>query len=99
AGKIRHSHVEMVAEFVTVPTRLKQVMALKPGDVMPIDLPDLITARVDDVPVLECEYGSHERQRALRVRRVINHAHVDEAVSDTTFTRDATAPAEDPDHE
>ncbi len=99
AGKIRHSHVEVVAEFVTVPTRLKQVMALKPGDVLPIDLPDLITARVDDVPVLECEYGSHEGQRALRVRRVINHAHVDEAVSDTTFTRDATAPAEDPDHE
>src|SRR5699024_45273 len=57
AGEIRHSEVDLVAEFVTVSGRIGQVMALKKGDVLPIELPDQVIARVDGVPVLECEYG------------------------------------------
>lgn len=99
AGKIRQSHVDMTAEFVTIPLRLGQVNSLQPGDVLPIELPDSVLARVDDVPVLECEYGSHEGQRALRVSRVINHAHIDEAEPDPAFTRGVASPDEESEHD
>lgn len=39
-----------------------------------MDIPNTITARVDGVPVMECEYGSQQQQRALRVLRMIDHA-------------------------
>ncbi|GAA3540280.1 flagellar motor switch protein FliM [Zobellella aerophila] len=73
AGEIRHSEVELVANFVTLPTRIAQVMALKVGDVLPMELPDTVVAGVDGVPVMECEYGSQHELRALRVIRIIEH--------------------------
>jgi len=75
AGEIRQSEVELVAEFVSLSSRIGGVMSLKRGDVLPIDLPATVTARVDGVPVLECEYGSRNGQRALRVARVIERAN------------------------
>ncbi|QIL89892.1 flagellar motor switch protein FliM [Microbulbifer sp. SH-1] len=71
AGEIRQSEIELVAEFAAIPSRIGQVLALKPGDVLPIELPTSVTARVDGVPVLECDYGSRNGQSALRVTQVI----------------------------
>ncbi|WP_299595876.1 flagellar motor switch protein FliM [uncultured Microbulbifer sp.] len=71
AGEIRQSEVELVAEFANIPSRIGKVLALKPGDILPIDLPSKVTARVDGVPVLECEYGSRKGVSALRVAKVI----------------------------
>ncbi|WP_323846731.1 flagellar motor switch protein FliM [Microbulbifer magnicolonia] len=74
AGEIRQSEVELVAEFASLPSRIGAVMDLKRGDVLPLDLPGTVTARVDGVPVLECEFGSRNGQRALRVSRMIERS-------------------------
>lgn len=73
AGEIKHSQVELVADFVDIVTSIGRVMSLKSGDVLPIELPDIVSARVDGVPVMECEFGSQHEQRALRVRKLIDH--------------------------
>ncbi|MBE0489179.1 MAG: flagellar motor switch protein FliM [Halomonas sp.] len=75
AGEIRHSEVELVANFTQIPTRIAHVMSLKVGDILPVELPATIIARVDGVPVMECEYGSQHEQRALRVLSMIDHTH------------------------
>ncbi|SHF11082.1 flagellar motor switch protein FliM [Modicisalibacter ilicicola DSM 19980] len=74
AGEIKHSQVELVADFVDIEASIAQVMSLKVGDVLPIELPEIVPARVDGVPVMNCEFGSQHGQRALRVRRLIDHA-------------------------
>jgi flagellar motor switch protein FliM len=89
AGKIRASEVELVAEFVQVAARIGQVQALQAGDVLPIDLPGSVTATVNGVPVLRCEYGSHNGQRALRVLETVNHADPDDAPTDAFARRPA----------
>ncbi|WP_227368229.1 flagellar motor switch protein FliM [Halomonas sp. M20] len=73
AGEIKHSQVELIADFVEVDASISQVMSLKMGDVLPIELPDIVPARVDGVPVMNCEFGSQSGQRALRVRQLIDH--------------------------
>ncbi|WP_163559784.1 flagellar motor switch protein FliM [Halomonas sp. NO4] len=73
AGELRHSEVELIANFTTIPSRIAHVMALKVGDVLPLELPETVTASVDGVPVMKCEYGSQHDQRALRVIRIIDH--------------------------
>lgn len=98
AGQLRESSVEMVAEFVSIPSRIKQVRALQVGDVLPIDLPQSITARVDGVPVLACEYGSHKGQRALRVLRLINHEATD-ASAGNAFVKGSAPTPQESDHE
>jgi flagellar motor switch protein FliM len=74
ASEIRHSAVELVANFTEVESRIAEVMSLKAGDVLPIELPEKVTASVDGVPVMECQYGSRNDQRALRVLRIFDHA-------------------------
>ncbi|WP_288130938.1 flagellar motor switch protein FliM [Microbulbifer sp.] len=74
AGEIRQSEIELVAEFASVPSHIGRVLSLKPGDILPIDLPSAVVASVDGVPVLECEYGSRNGQSALRVAKVIERS-------------------------
>ncbi|WP_373183825.1 flagellar motor switch protein FliM [Halomonas campaniensis] len=93
AGEIRHSEVELVADFTQVPTRIAHVMALKVGDILPLELPDTVTARVDGVPVMECEYGSQHDQRALRVLRMIDHAQ--NTASSDAFVRGSAPPSKE----
>lgn len=73
--ELQSSGLDLITQFVEIPVRLPQVMALKVGDVLPVSLPKTVTATVSGLPVLECEYGSVNNHRALRVRRILaNHA-------------------------
>lgn len=71
--EVQQSHVELIADFVELPLRLPQVMSLKPGDVLPIDLPETVLVTVNGLPMLECEFGSTDENRALKVKRVLNN--------------------------
>ncbi|MGH8116418.1 MAG: flagellar motor switch protein FliM [Rhodanobacteraceae bacterium] len=97
AGKIRHPEVELVAELVTIPGRIRQVRALQPGNVLPIELPQSVTARVDGVPVLKCAYGSHKGQRALRVLSTISNADAPTPTVQVS-TRGPAPPAQETNH-
>ncbi|MFO8044925.1 MAG: flagellar motor switch protein FliM [Halomonas sp.] len=93
AGEIRHSEVELVTDFATIPTRIAHVMALKEGDILPLELPETVTASVDGVPVMECEYGSQHEQRALRVLRMIDHAQ--SAATADSFVKGSAPPSKE----
>ncbi|MFD2189673.1 flagellar motor switch protein FliM [Pistricoccus aurantiacus] len=74
AGELRQSEVELVADFMDIPSNLGQVTRLKVGDVLPVELPETVIVRVGDVAVMECEYGRQQQQSALRVKHLIDHA-------------------------
>jgi flagellar motor switch protein FliM len=70
--QVKHSQLELVANFVDIPMRLSQILKLKPGDVLPVEKPDRLIAHVDGVPVLTSQYGVLNEQYALRVEHLIN---------------------------
>ncbi|MCE8034537.1 flagellar motor switch protein FliM [Billgrantia tianxiuensis] len=98
AGEIRRSEVELIANFADIPTRIAHVMALKVGDVLPLELPETVTASVDGVPVMECDYGSQHEQRALRVIRIIDHG-AQNPVSKDAFIKGAAPQAKESKHD
>ena len=69
--ELRDTHVDLVAQFMEIPSQISQVLSLKIGDILPIELPKLIKAGVDGVPVLECGYGSSGNKRALSVHKFL----------------------------
>lgn len=69
--EIQAAEVEMVAELATAGATIEQLLAMKVGDFIEIERPRLIEARVDGVPLLECEYGTHNRKYALKVVRTL----------------------------
>ena len=46
-------------------------MNVKVGDVLDLDLPAHVLAHVDDIPIFECSYGTHNGQVALRVEKLL----------------------------
>jgi len=73
AGEIKQTEVELVADFARLPVRISDVIALKVGDVLPFELPGVISANVDGVPIMDCTYGRIGDHRALRVTRMVDH--------------------------
>ena len=74
--QIQAAEVELVAELATAPATVEQLLALKPGDFIELDLSPAIEAKVDGVPVLECHYGTSNGRYALKVDRLISSSNL-----------------------
>ena len=70
--QIQLAEVEIVADLGTAQVSLRDIVDMKVGDVIPIDIPDTIEAKVDGVPVMECAYGRMNGQYTLRVEKLLS---------------------------
>jgi flagellar motor switch protein FliM len=75
--QMQSADVELSADFVTIPSTIGELMKLQVGDVLPIELPSSVTARVDGIPVMECGFGVSNERYALRVQQMISHQDSD----------------------
>lgn len=75
--QVRSADVELIAEFQTIQTTIAGLLKMKVGDVLPIDIPDIIVANVGGVPVMECEYGTSNGNMALRVQRIVTNSETE----------------------
>jgi flagellar motor switch protein FliM len=71
--QIQSASVNLVADLAHAPATVEQLLALKPGDFIELDLNPLIEAKVDGVPVMECYYGTSNGKYALRVDRMLSN--------------------------
>ncbi|ANF58362.1 flagellar motor switch protein FliM [Halotalea alkalilenta] len=71
--EVENSSVDLVAEFTKLELSLSEVASLECGQILPIDLPQTLTANIDGVAVMECEFGRLNDRKALRVTRLIDH--------------------------
>ncbi|MBE7417753.1 MAG: flagellar motor switch protein FliM [Ideonella sp.] len=71
--EIQAAEVAMVAELAHAQATVEQLLALKAGDFIELDLEPLIQAKVDGVPVFDCHYGTSSGKYALRIDRMLTH--------------------------
>jgi flagellar motor switch protein FliM len=76
--QLMSAEVELVAPLGHAELTLGEIARLKVGDIVPIDIPDLIHVKVDGVPLLECRYGINNGQYALKVEKFIAPEEVTE---------------------
>lgn len=69
--QVRSAEVELIANFVNIDMTIAELTQLKANDVLPIEIPTLIEAHVDGVPVLECRYGTSGGRYSLRVENIL----------------------------
>ena len=69
--QLQGAEVEIVAQLGSGSVSLRDILKLKPGDVIPITIPPRVEALVDNVPLIECSYGQQNGQYALRVEKFI----------------------------
>jgi len=69
--QIQDATVELVAELGTADATIEQLLAFKPGDFIELDLRQAIEAKVDGVPVIDCNYGMSNGRYALKVNQLL----------------------------
>lgn len=71
SSQVQSTEVKLVANLTEAELTVRQLLEMKVGDVIALDIPDSITAHVEGVPVLECGYGVHNGQYALKVKKFL----------------------------
>jgi flagellar motor switch protein FliM len=71
--QIQSAQVQLVAELGHAPATVEQLLSLKPGDFIELDLEKVIQAKVDGVPVLEAQYGTSNGRNALKIERMLTN--------------------------
>jgi flagellar motor switch protein FliM len=69
--QLKGAEVEVVATLGTATVTLGEILKLKAGDVIPLEVPEKILASINDIPVLECMYGQQGGQYALKINRFV----------------------------
>jgi flagellar motor switch protein FliM len=73
--EIQNAEVEMVVTLGRTAVTLEQILNMQAGDVIALDVPETMLAEVNGVPVMECRCGVSNGQYAIRVERMVSHAH------------------------
>ena len=71
--QIQSAEVQLVAELATAPATVEQLLALKPGDFIELDLDPLVQAKVDGVPVFDCHYGTSNGKYAIKIEQLLTN--------------------------
>jgi len=71
SNQVQSTEVKLVANLSEAELTVRELLGMRVGDVISLDIQDSITANVEGVPVLECGYGVHNGQYALKVKRFL----------------------------
>jgi flagellar motor switch protein FliM len=66
--QIKAAEIELTAELGHAKATVGELMALKPGDFIELDLNETIVARSDGVPVFDCRYGVSNGHYSIRIQ-------------------------------
>ena len=69
--QLQSAEVTLVARLGNAKVTLGDIVNMKPGDVIPLNIPETIQAEVGRHPFVECRYGVQRGQYALKIERFL----------------------------
>lgn len=70
--QLQTAEVELACNLGSARVALRDIVNMQVGDVIPLNVPDLIQAEVDHVPVMELRYGTRGGRYAVKVERFLS---------------------------
>jgi flagellar motor switch protein FliM len=65
--EVKTSMVDLSCTLAEAEISLRDIMEMKPGDVIPMDVPDLVTVKAESVPVFRGKYGVSRGSMAVKI--------------------------------
>jgi flagellar motor switch protein FliM len=65
--EIQAAEVMLVAELAQTEATVEQLLAMQVGDFLELDRTHNVQAKVEGVPLFDCQYGTHNGKYALRI--------------------------------
>ncbi|MCW8900180.1 MAG: flagellar motor switch protein FliM [Gammaproteobacteria bacterium] len=72
--EIKLAEVEMSCNLTEITLPLYDVLNLKEGDILPISMPDVVTLRAEDIPVLRGKVGESRGSKAVKITQAVDHS-------------------------
>ena len=69
--QLQSAEVTLTAQLGNTRVTLRDIVNMRPGDVIPLNIPETVQAEVDGIPFMECRYGIQRGQYALKVERFL----------------------------
>jgi flagellar motor switch protein FliM len=69
--EIKEAEVELRCPLTDVEVTVDDLVKLKTGDVIPLELPGLVTASIEDIPVFRGRYGVSKNKLAMKVEQKV----------------------------
>ena len=66
--EIQNSELEVSSMLVGTELTLGEIERLKAGDIIPVDLPEEVVLKVEDIPVYRGVYGASRGNAAIKIR-------------------------------
>ena len=71
--EINVAEVEMSSTLTEVEMPLIDVLNLREGDILPISMPENVTLRAEDIPVLRGKLGESKGSKAIKIAEIVEH--------------------------
>ncbi|MBL1277753.1 MAG: flagellar motor switch protein FliM [Ectothiorhodospiraceae bacterium] len=75
--EVKSSTVDLTCTLAETELTLREIVEMKPGDVIPLDIPDLVTLNAESVPVFRGKYGVSRGSMAVKIKEQILFASRD----------------------
>ena len=75
--QLQTAEVELACSFGTARVSLRDIVDMRVGDVIPLDVPEVLQAEVDGVPVFEGHHGTKNGRYAIKVERFVGPEEVE----------------------
>lgn len=72
--EIKEAEVDISCNLTEVEMPLHEVLQLKEGDILPISMPDMVTVRAEDIPVLRGKVGESRGSKAVKIIEAVDHS-------------------------
>lgn len=65
--EVKSAEVQLSSVLAETTLSLRDILRMKAGDIIPIDMPDTISLKAEDIPVFRCQLGESDDRYALKV--------------------------------
>ncbi len=72
--EIKLAEIKISCNLTEVELTLVDVLNLREGDILPIDMPEMVTLRAEDIPVLRGKVGESRGSKAVKIIEAIDHS-------------------------
>jgi len=69
--QLQTAEVELTCNLGSARVTLRDIVNMRVGDVIPLNVQEVLKAEVDGVPVLDCRYGTQNGQYAIKIDRFL----------------------------
>jgi flagellar motor switch protein FliM len=72
---MKEAQVDMSTTLLEVTLKLQEILNMKSGDIISVDLPEKSVLKVEDIPIFRGKYGIHEGMNAVKITEAIKHTN------------------------